>query len=119
MLGYPGETEKDIEETIHHLKLCDPDHFTITVAYPIRGTELYEEVEPQLTNNLDWETSTDRDIDFHRTYSRRYYSWAVKRVVNEVKWHQRRKLGQLGGNLFKLKAKSLLAKGAMLVERAI
>jgi tRNA A37 methylthiotransferase MiaB len=30
MLGYPGETEDDIEETIHHLKDSNPDHsFTI------------------------------------------------------------------------------------------
>ena len=37
MLGYPGETEADIEATIEHLKSADPDQFTITVSYPIRG----------------------------------------------------------------------------------
>ena len=37
MLGYPGETEADIEETIRHLQLSHPDHYTITVAYPIKG----------------------------------------------------------------------------------
>ena len=40
MLGYPGETEDDIEETIRHLKESNPEYFTITVAYPIKGTEL-------------------------------------------------------------------------------
>ena len=30
MLGYPGETEADIEATIEHLKAADPDQFTIT-----------------------------------------------------------------------------------------
>ena len=63
MLGYPGETEEDIEETIHHLKQSNPDHFTITVAYPIKGTELYQEIEAIQTTNLDWSTSTDRQVD--------------------------------------------------------
>src|SRR5574340_314772 len=30
MLGYPGETESDILETIEHLSESDPDHFTLT-----------------------------------------------------------------------------------------
>ena len=30
MLGYPGETEADIEATLEHLKAADPDQFTIT-----------------------------------------------------------------------------------------
>jgi anaerobic magnesium-protoporphyrin IX monomethyl ester cyclase len=84
MLGYPGETEEDIEETIRHLKESNPDHFTITVAYPIKGTELYEEVEAIQTTQLTWEESNDRQIDFERTYPRRYYDYAVRRVINEV-----------------------------------
>ncbi len=71
MLGYPGETEEDIEETIHHLKESNPDHFTITVAYPIKGTELYQEIEALQTAELDWSTSTDRQVDFKRTYSQK------------------------------------------------
>jgi radical SAM superfamily enzyme YgiQ (UPF0313 family) len=54
MLGYPGETEEDIEETIHHLVSSDPDFYTITVAYPIKGTPLYEEVENKFTAQLTW-----------------------------------------------------------------
>lgn len=112
MLGYPGETEEDIEETIRHLKQSNPDHFTITVAYPIKGTELYEEIEAIQTTNLDWSTSTDRQVDFKRTYSRKYYDYAVKRVINEVKYHKARS-GELNIHAAKLKAKSLLAKLGM------
>ena len=86
MLGYPGETEEDIEETIHHLKEANPDHFTITIAYPIKGTELYQEVEADRTTDLDWGQSSDRQIDFKRTYSRRYYDYAVKHVISEVNY---------------------------------
>jgi radical SAM superfamily enzyme YgiQ (UPF0313 family) len=109
MLGYPGETEEDIEETITHLKESNPDHFTITVAYPIKGTEMYQEVEALKTTNLDWAESTDRQIDFKRTYSRRYYDFAVKRVVNEVNYFKHPE-GYIGA---KFRVKSILSKVAM------
>ncbi len=84
MVGYPGETKDDIYETARHLKSSDPDHFTITVAYPIKGTPLYEEVESQFVQQLPWDSTTDRDIDFKRTYNRKYYDHAVKMISNEV-----------------------------------
>jgi len=84
MLGYPGENEDDINETISYLKNANPTYFTITIAYPIKGTSLYSEIEKDITVQPEWETSTDREIDFKRTYSRKYYDYAVKRVVNEV-----------------------------------
>ena len=112
MLGYPGETEEDIEETIRHLKDSNPDHFTITVAYPIKGTELYQEIEAIQTTNLDWSTSTDRQVDFKRTYSREYYNYAMKRVINEVNYFKAQNGWPTVGAL-KLKAKSLVAKLGM------
>jgi len=84
MLGYPGEDEDDVKETIKHLIKSNPTHYTITIAYPIKGTSLYTEIEKDITVQPDWETTTDRDIDFKRTYSKKYYDFAVKHVVNEV-----------------------------------
>lgn len=84
MVGYPGETKEDIYETARHLKIADPDHFTITVAYPIKGTGLYSEVESRFTKQLSWEEHTDRDIDYIRTYNRKYYDYAVAMISNEV-----------------------------------
>jgi radical SAM superfamily enzyme YgiQ (UPF0313 family) len=113
MLGYPGETEKDIEETISHLKNSNPDHFTITVAYPIKGTELFLEIESTQTEAFNWEIKSDRERDFKRTYPRMFYVFAVRRVVNEVKFHSKK-----NGNLFKVKiikykSKSFAAKAGM------
>lgn len=116
MLGYPGETETDIEQTIQHLKESNPDHFTITIAYPIKGTELYQEIEGLQTSNLDWSSSTDRQIDFKRTYSRRYYDYAVRWVVNEVNYHKS-KNSKLVLLMVKLKIKSAVAKAAMYWHR--
>lgn len=113
MLGYPGETEEDIEETINHLKISNPDHFTITVAYPIKGTSLYNDIEAKKTTEPEWHLSTDRDIDFERTYNRKYYDYAVRKVISEVNYFKsRQKHGfTLGGA--KLKTKSIAAGIAM------
>lgn len=88
MLGYPGETEDDIKKTITYLKEANPTHYTITVAYPIKGTSLYNEIEDKITVHPNWETSTDRDLDFERTYNRKYYKYAVRKMVNEVEFQK-------------------------------
>lgn len=116
MVGYPGETEEDIYETVKHLKDSDPDIFTITVAYPIKGTPLYTEVENNFIADLPWETSTDRDIDFKRTYSRKYYDYAVRMIVNEVNAYKAGKKGNLL-SMSKLKLKAALARGGMSISK--
>ena len=111
MLGYPGETEEDIKATVQHLKLSNPHHFTITLAYPIKGTGLYQEIEAQQLADLDWNKTTDRDRDFERTYPRRYYDYAIRWVVNEVNFHQNKlEKGSLTMRGIKAKTKSIAAK---------
>lgn len=107
MLGYPGETETDIKETLDHLKYSNPDLYTITVAYPIKGTPLYNEVEHIFTSPLPWETTTDRDIDFRRTYPRAYYDHALQWINQEMALH-RAKGTQLAGRLRSLKARTMM-----------
>ena len=115
MLGYPGETEDDITETIHYLKEANPTHYTITVAYPIKGTSLYNEIEDKIIEQPNWETSTDRQIEFKRTYSRKYYNYAVKKVVNEVEFSRLKNKFSFQG--LKLKTKSILAGGLMKIKK--
>lgn len=120
MLGYPGETEKDIEDTIKHLKDSNPDHFTITLAYPIKGTEFFEEIEAIQDGNYDWQKQVERQRDYKRTYSRKYYDFAVRRVVNEVNYNKY----NLNGKLFQFKKlnhkiRSLAAKSGMTLYRKI
>ena len=102
MLGYPGENETDIKETLAHLKYSDPDQYTITVAYPIKGTPLYSQVENIFTEALPWESSTDRDIDFKRTYKRAYYNHAIQWINYEMLYNKKKK--ELKSLLIKLKA---------------
>ena len=115
MVGYPGETEEDITETIQYLKEANPTQYTITIAYPIKGTSLYNEIEKDITLQPNWETSTDRQIEFKRTYSRKYYDYAVKKVVNEVEFH--RNILKSPIKAFKHKAKSIVASGLMKISK--
>ncbi len=118
MLGYPGETEDDIEETIRHLKESNPEYFTITVAYPIKGTELFAEVEAVQTNNFNWNSNSDRDREFKRTYNRKYYDFAVRRVTNEVNYNKMILNNKyLSKSTLVYKTKSLAAKLGMLYYR--
>ncbi len=118
MLGYPGETEADIMETVQHLKESNPDLFTITVAYPIKGTGLYETVEDSISSQLDWTQSTDRDIEFKRTYSRKYYDYAVRWTVNSVHLYKASLAGKRWSfQGIKLWAKVILARTAMKLSR--
>lgn len=113
MLGYPGETEEDIEETISHLKTSNPDHFTITVAYPIKGTSLYDEIAHKKTKELEWHLSTDRDIDFERTYNRKYYDYAVRYVISEVNSYKASQKQSLSKNHIKQGLKSFYSQAMM------
>jgi radical SAM superfamily enzyme YgiQ (UPF0313 family) len=119
MVGYPGETEQDIYETLAHLRASDPDLFTITIAYPIKGTPLYKEVENNFIHPLSWENSTDRQIDFKRTYSRKYYDYAVRWIYNEMEMHKSRVNKKISpGKARVLRMKSFAAKSLMLWERS-
>lgn len=117
MVGYPGEDEKDINETINYLKAANPLHFTITVAYPIKGTSLYNEIEDKIIVQPNWETSTDREIDFTRTYSRKFYDYAVRKIVNEVNYSKEKQSDKNLKKMINYKLKSTLAGAFMKLSK--
>lgn len=88
MLGYEGEEIRDLEETVDHLKKADPDLFLTTVAYPIKGTAYYTEVESRLIETDTWEKRTDRDLTVAGRHSKRFYQYATRWMVNEVGLHK-------------------------------
>ncbi|MDB4303985.1 radical SAM protein, partial [Desulfosarcina sp.] len=116
MLGYPGEVEEDILESIEHLKECDPDYFTINKAYPIKGTRLYDEVEDLIVRSADWKTTPDNEIDFERSYKSRYYDFAIRKVYNDVWQSKHRNNGDQFKSL-KCKLKSSAASLGMLLTK--
>ncbi|MGB0369539.1 MAG: B12-binding domain-containing radical SAM protein, partial [Flavobacteriales bacterium] len=118
MVGYPGEDESDITETIKHLEESDPDHFTITLSYPIRGTDLFNEVASKITTTGDWEITPDRALDFERTQNTRYYHHAIRRVTNQV-WFTKsvKRNGFLSASSLKFGLKSNFAQLGMKLEK--
>lgn len=90
MLGYEGETVQDIQATISHLQIANPDVFLTTVAYPIKGTRYYEAVAERVIQPGEWFERTDRDLGVAGRHSRRYYSFATRWMVSAVQAHKTR-----------------------------
>jgi radical SAM superfamily enzyme YgiQ (UPF0313 family) len=83
MLGYPGEEWTDIQATIDLLRATRPDEFSSTVAYPLPGTEFYEQVQDRLVPAADWQHSAENRLLFQRRYSTRFYHWTQRLLRNE------------------------------------
>lgn len=113
MLGYPGERKQDIIETTQHLKDSNPDIFLTTVAYPIKGTPFYNEIESRLITNKQWHERTDRDLDFKGRFSKKFYKHANRYMVNEVNYNKMRvngksSLSSLGKTFLKAKISRIM-----------
>jgi len=84
MWGYEGEELSDIEATVEHVKRTDPDIFFTTVAYPIKGTPYFLEVEDRVKNFKPWNVGSDREAGIRGRHSRQFYSHADKLLRNTV-----------------------------------
>jgi anaerobic magnesium-protoporphyrin IX monomethyl ester cyclase len=84
MWGYEGEELSDIEATVEHVKRTDPDIFFTTVAYPIKGTPYFVEVENRVKNSKPWNVGSDREVGIRGRHSRQFYSHADKLLRNAV-----------------------------------
>src|SRR5690606_10269359 len=93
MLGYEGETEADLRETVECLKRAMPDRLLTTLAYPIKGTPYYEEVADRVVALRSWSDGSDRDLTVAGRRSRRYFVHANRWVVNTWALHRERQRG--------------------------
>jgi len=84
MWGYEGEELDDIQATIQHVKVSNPDIFLTTVAYPIRGTSYFEGVQDRVVGPNLWAESSDRDFQIRGRHSRRYYQNVDRLLRAEV-----------------------------------
>lgn len=84
MVGYEGETARDIAATVRHLKAAPPDDVLTTLSYPIKGTPYYDQVADRLVTPPDWGDSTERDARIRGRGSRQYYAAAESWIGAEV-----------------------------------
>jgi len=64
MYGYPGETEKDREETIRFIREVKPDKVTVSEFTPIPGSSLWDECST--SDNWFYSDDNDEYNDFRR-----------------------------------------------------
>ncbi len=118
MLGYEGEEVEDLQATVEHLKIANPDLFLTTVAYPIKGTPYYAEVESRILADGHWHERTDRDLTVAGRHSRRFYAFATRWMVNEVALHKARHNGGVSPlRMARLAANVVVGRAGMLLTR--
>lgn len=84
MWGYEGEDLSDIEATVEHVKKSDPELFFTTVAYPIKGTPYFSEVQTRIESLDSWNKNSDREFRIRGRHSREFYRFADKLLRTEV-----------------------------------
>jgi len=72
-LGYPGETWRELLETISFVRETRPDDVGISISYPLPGTVFYERVREQLGNKRNWVDSDDLCVMFRGAYTTEFY----------------------------------------------
>jgi len=119
MLGYPGEDWTDIQATVDLLRATRPDEFSSTVAYPLPGTEFYEQVQDRLVPAADWQHSAENRLLFQRRYSTRFYHWTQRLLRKE--WQAARlahgELKMTPGQRARLAGSRLMTRAAVLALR--
>lgn len=88
MFGYPGEEIDDIYQTIEFVRRQQPDIYLTTVAYPLRGTTLYDEVQDRIIYHQDWENHLQRELEIRDRFSRPLYQFAIKKLASDFRRQQ-------------------------------
>jgi anaerobic magnesium-protoporphyrin IX monomethyl ester cyclase len=100
--GYPGETWKDIEQTIALVRLTRPYDIGVSVSYPLPNTRFYQKVQAELGGKRNWTDSDDLCVMFTAEYQDAFYhairdalhaevdSWRTPDAGNQVErlWHR-------------------------------
>ncbi|MFC2135781.1 B12-binding domain-containing radical SAM protein [Bacteroidota bacterium] len=83
MLGAPGETRKEIEQTINFAAKLDATEITATISNPLPGTYLYEKTKNKYNVSKNYS-----DFDYYK--NRAYDNPEIS--VSELKWLQKKLL---------------------------
>jgi anaerobic magnesium-protoporphyrin IX monomethyl ester cyclase len=77
MVGYPGEEMTDLHESVKLLTTALPDSFSTTIAYPLPGTEFYNQVRDRIMHDGDdWAFTAENKLLFQRgRYNTLFYRW--------------------------------------------
>jgi len=99
ILGYPGETNETMLNTIRLASRLPLDYFSMTVPYPLPGTGLYERVKDKMTAK-EWEKPLhgyDHKLLFQHDFSIDKLKYGVWKAITQSA--MRKRLGPFYGVL--------------------
>ncbi|MBI2850773.1 MAG: B12-binding domain-containing radical SAM protein [Chloroflexi bacterium] len=96
ILGYPGDTETTILETVKFASSLPLDYLSFTMPYPIPGTALFERVKQQITRNWNPMNSllSEHTLTFQSDFSEGKLKFAI--LKGKIQFRARKKLGRAG-----------------------
>ena len=94
MVGYEGEEDRDLLDTVEHIRRSQPDIVLTTTAYPIRGTEYAAVVADRSINPRPWAESSDRDTLIRGRRGPDYYHAARAWIEHDAESQRLRRAGR-------------------------
>ncbi len=101
IVGYPGETDSTILQTIRFATRLPLDYASFSLPYPIPGTGLYDKVKDRLRER-DWRHSSWRLIDHSLLYDSDFSEFKLKFAIAKaaIQHRVRKHGGKWGYRLF-------------------
>ncbi len=95
IVGYPGETEATILDTLKYATSLPLEYLSFTLPYPIPGTTLYEKVKDAMEMR-DWERPSHSLIDHSLIYRSKYSEAKLKFAIAKgmLQFEMKRRLGR-------------------------
>jgi radical SAM superfamily enzyme YgiQ (UPF0313 family) len=82
LMGYPGEKMRDLLKTMSMIRDLAPHYCGGSVAFPIKGTQFYDEVRHQLAPDYAWSRRNENRLSFRGRYPAIFYWFAVRLLHN-------------------------------------
>jgi anaerobic magnesium-protoporphyrin IX monomethyl ester cyclase len=103
IVGYPGETDRTVLDTVRFASSLPLDYLSFTLPYPIPGTPLYERVKHKGVAIVDWEEPKNYRLIRHKLlytsgFSETKLKFAIAKA--QAQFHGRRYLGNRGYRVF-------------------
>ena len=99
IIGYPGESNKTVLDTVRFASGLPLDYLSFTMPYPIPGTPLYERVKDHGVSIEDWEEPKNYRLIRHKLlYASGFSEGKLKFAIGkgQAQFYGRRYLGKIG-----------------------
>jgi len=102
IVGYPGESDRTVLDTVRFASGLPLDYLSFTLPYPIPGTPLYERVKDKGVAIEDWEEPRDYRLIRHKLlYASGFSEGKLKFAIGKAhaQFFGRQHLGRVGYNV--------------------